>query len=62
MRSLYEKMDAELKAYSEKLNLKTRVQNFTCSSTDGFTAWQSAGDKVSLNKQVGQHSQRYLPS
>ncbi|MCC5633794.1 DUF2786 domain-containing protein [Nostoc sphaeroides CHAB 2801] len=62
MRSLYEKMDAELKAYSEKLNLKTRFQKFTCSSIDGFAAGQSAGDKVSLNKQVGQHSQRYLPS
>jgi hypothetical protein len=61
MRSLYEKLDAELKAYSEKLNLKSRNQRFSWSSQDGFTAGQMAGDKVSLNKQIGGQGQRYLP-
>ncbi|WP_193200265.1 DUF2786 domain-containing protein [Nostoc sp. MG11] len=61
MRSLYEKLDAELRAYSEKLNLTTRNQRATCRSTDGFIAGQSAGNKVSLNKQVAGQNQRYLP-
>jgi hypothetical protein len=61
MRSLYEKLDAELRAYSEKLNLTTRSQRATCRSEEGFTAGQSAGDQVSLNKQVGVQNQRYLP-
>ncbi|MBE9054374.1 DUF2786 domain-containing protein [Nostocales cyanobacterium LEGE 11386] len=61
MRSLYEKLDAELKAYSEKLNLKSRNQRFSCSSEDGFIAGQMAGDKVSLNKQIGGQGKRYLP-
>ncbi|WP_414565634.1 MULTISPECIES: DUF2786 domain-containing protein [unclassified Anabaena] len=61
MRSLYEKLDAELKAYSKKLNLKSRNQRFSCSSEDGFIAGQMAGDKVSLNKQIGGQGQRYLP-
>jgi ElaB/YqjD/DUF883 family membrane-anchored ribosome-binding protein len=61
MRSLYEKLDAELKAYSEKLNLKSRNQRFSWSSKDGFIAGQMAGDQVSLNKQIGGQGQRYLP-
>ncbi|MEA5527301.1 DUF2786 domain-containing protein [Nodularia spumigena] len=61
MRSLYEKLEAELKAYSEKLNLKSRNQRSSCSSEDGFVAGQLAGDQVLLNQQTGEKGQRYLP-
>jgi hypothetical protein len=63
MRSLYEKLESELKAYAkDKLNLKIRTQRPANNSREGYEAGQSAGDRVSLNKQVGGGSQRYLPS
>ncbi|MBD6620169.1 DUF2786 domain-containing protein [Komarekiella sp. 'clone 1'] len=62
MRSLYERLEAELKAYTAtNLNLKFRNSRPCCNSADGFAAGQSAGNKISLNKQVGMEKQRYLP-
>lgn len=62
MRSLYKKLEAEVQAYiADNLKIKTRNIRTSCSSSDGFFAGQSAGDRVSLNKQVGGSQQRYLP-
>jgi hypothetical protein len=62
VRSLYEKLDAEIKAYiADNLKIKTRSTRPSCSSSEGFFAGQSAGDRVSLNKQVKGGNQRYLP-
>lgn len=64
VRSLYEKLNAEVQAYA-KANLKMkkpRQSRAYCSSADGFFAGQEAGNKISLNKQLGSGKQKYLPS
>ena len=61
MRSLYQKLDAELQAYAkDKLNLKSRSHRPANNSREGYQAGHEAGDRVSLNKQVGGGNQRYL--
>ncbi|MBN3948427.1 MAG: DUF2786 domain-containing protein [Nostoc sp. NMS7] len=62
VRSLIEKLDAENKAYADNLKIKKRNTRPSCSSSEGYQAGQSAGDRVSLNKQIGGGNQRYLPS
>jgi len=62
MRSLYEKLESEVKAYAkDNLNLKIRTQRPANNSREGYVAGRSAGDRVSLNKQVRGGNQRYLP-
>ncbi|WP_341531308.1 DUF2786 domain-containing protein (plasmid) [Nostoc sp. UHCC 0302] len=63
VRSLYERLEAELKAYtSRNLKLKHGTLKPSWGSFDGFEAGQSAADSVSLHKQVPDNRQRYLPS
>ncbi|WP_099066526.1 DUF2786 domain-containing protein [Nostoc linckia] len=63
VRSLYEKLEAELDAYAKaNLKIKNRTSRPSCRSYEGYFSGMAAGDKVSLNKQVGGEKQKYLPN
>jgi hypothetical protein len=62
VRSLHEKLEAEVDAYAKaNLNIKNRTSRPSCSSYSGYFSGMAAGDGVSLNKQVRGESGRYLP-
>lgn len=62
VKAMTDKLLAEVKDYMRSNYPRMRSANrATVSSSDGFAAGKAAGDRVSLNKQVGGSGQRYLP-